>query len=713
MKSAIPYIGMGLAALLISGCGSSDSDNDGDSSSSSMSSSSAANSSSENSSSHSSDANDGWALVWSDEFEDEEIDASKWSHEVNCAGGGNNELQCYTASEENSYIDDGKLYLVAKAQSHSGPAVFDDDPAYDADDTSVTRDYTSARLRSKNKGDWRFGRMEINARMPQGQGIWPAIWMMPTESVYGGWAASGEIDIFEAVNSNTEGTGNEIHGTLHYGGNWPNNVYSGAAYTPEAPIWEDFHTYAVEWEEGEIRWYIDDEHFATQTDEGWFTYYWAGQEQGFQLGEGAAPFDELFHLIMNVAVGGDWPEAPNEATEFPQQMVVDYVRVYECSADPETGKGCATDVDDSIEPLKGNPAPEQNEFLLYQDGPQPLNLSSDEEEHTLVPGFYEASSGNVVSNPGSGEGEDGAWSIMFNGPGNVFLNTESMPDGLRLTNMAQFGELRFELRVESIDEATQLLVKLDSEWPNVSAYAIDVPETGEWASVSVAFADLEPNSIEPGEVDLGRVINPFVIEAVDGTAEIKLNNIRIRCRAECGLNAGVVSVLEESFDVFVDGEEGEHWDFGVGTWDGDSDHVSVSTVEDEQRGDVLQLEFSQSSNNGLAFVQSTNPKDASAFAEDGQLQFDIKVLSYGSNTSGLVVKAESAPSTGTFDYILDPAPLVGEWTSVSIDVSDMLNNPDTHPDFDISAFNTPFVFFPVWNDQSGVEVQLDNIRWVR
>ncbi|WP_286875834.1 glycoside hydrolase family 16 protein, partial [Marinimicrobium sp. UBA4509] len=183
-----PVIGLGMALLAIAGCGS-DSDDTPDNSSSSVSSSSSSSSSvsSDSSSSTASGVSEDWTLVWSDEFDGDSINTDNWSHEVNCAGGGNNELQCYTAREENSYVADGHLHIVARQETHSGPAVFDDDPAYDPDDTSVTRDYTSARLRTKNKADWKYGRIEINAKTPQGQGLWPAIWMLPTEWVYGDW----------------------------------------------------------------------------------------------------------------------------------------------------------------------------------------------------------------------------------------------------------------------------------------------------------------------------------------------------------------------------------------------------------------------------------------------------------------------------------------------------------------------------------------------
>jgi len=244
----------------------------------------------------------GWKLVWQDEFDGSAIDGNKWSFEVNGGGGGNNELQYYTARSQNAYVANGVLTIQALAERYCS--------------TDGCRDYTSARLRTLGKGDWLYGRMEIRAKLPRGQGLWPAIWMLPTDSAYGGWAASGEIDIMEAVNAATAG-GNVVYGTLHYGGAWPNNTHLGGSITPASSIVDNFHTYAVEWEPTQIRFYVDNVLYHTATN------WWSSG------GAFPAPFDKRFHMLLNVAVGGDWPGAPNGSTSFPQKMEVDYVRVYQ------------------------------------------------------------------------------------------------------------------------------------------------------------------------------------------------------------------------------------------------------------------------------------------------------------------------------------------------------------------------------------------------
>lgn len=243
---------------------------------------------------------DGWRLVWSEEFDGTAVDASRWEFEVNARGGGNNELQYYTARPENAWVADGRLHVAARRERFSGP--------------EGTREFTSARLRTKGRASWLYGRFEFRARFPRGQGIWPAVWMMPEANAYGGWAGSGEIDIVEIVGQRPD----EVFGTLHYGGPWPRNVHTGKTYRlPQGTVDDGFRVYALEWSAGEIRWFVDGVRYQTQT--AWRT-------------EGApfpAPFDQPFHLILNVAVGGNLPGPPNESTPFPATMEIDWIRVYQ------------------------------------------------------------------------------------------------------------------------------------------------------------------------------------------------------------------------------------------------------------------------------------------------------------------------------------------------------------------------------------------------
>jgi beta-glucanase (GH16 family) len=242
----------------------------------------------------------GWTLVWNDEFDGSSIDPTKWEHEVNANGGGNNELQYYTARSKNSRVEDGHLVIEAHKESYKGD--------------EGTREYTSARMRTRGKGDWVYGRMEIRARLPYGQGIWPAIWMLPTDWEYGGWPRSGEIDIMEILGHDPD----NVHGTLHFGRAANDKSQDGGSLQmPEGSLRSEFHTYTVEWKEDEIRWYVDDLQYGRVTN-------WYAPDNTFP-----APFDKRFHMLLNVAVGGNWPGSPDASTVFPQRMEVDYVRVFE------------------------------------------------------------------------------------------------------------------------------------------------------------------------------------------------------------------------------------------------------------------------------------------------------------------------------------------------------------------------------------------------
>ena len=285
-----------------------------------------------------------WQLVWADEFDGEQIDMDKWSFETDCWGGGNEERQCYTDRKKNAYVKDGVLSIVARRERFTGHAL---PPRLwktrKHAKKAATKSYTSARLRTIGKGDWRYGRIEVRAKLPGGQGVWPAIWMLPSDEHYGMWAASGEIDIMEAVNLDVPcgtcsgGAENRVLGTLHYGDEWPKNKHSGDETVIEN-LTSEFHTFTIEWSAGKISWFVDGRHYATQTYKDWHS------DSGKAKGRPFAPFDQRFHLILNVAVGGKLPEGRNQGgvskKGFPKSMQIDWVRIYECKADPDNGFAC-------------------------------------------------------------------------------------------------------------------------------------------------------------------------------------------------------------------------------------------------------------------------------------------------------------------------------------------------------------------------------------
>ena len=241
-----------------------------------------------------------WKLVWSDEFNGKQLDYSKWGVKENAFGGGNHELQIYTDRKKNIRVENGRLIIEAHKDN--------------AQIAGTQRQFSSGSIRTKHRGDWCYGKFEIRAKLPAGQGLWPAIWMLPTNDVFGSWAASGEIDIMEFRGHEP----NTYHGTLHFGGLWPNNRQStGKLKLAEGNFTDVFRTFGIEWEAGEIRWYLDGKLW--QTKKKWDTVG----------GKFPAPFTEQFHLVLNLAVGGKFPGNPNAQTSFPSKMEVDWVRVYQ------------------------------------------------------------------------------------------------------------------------------------------------------------------------------------------------------------------------------------------------------------------------------------------------------------------------------------------------------------------------------------------------
>ena len=286
---------------------------------------------------------DGWQLVWADEFDGSKIDGSRWRFDVDCWGGGNDERQCYTRSSRNAAIEQGKLVITARRERSTGPALPEHMRLTAAmPDAEVTRQFSSARLTTRGKAAWRYGKVEVRARLPQGQGTWPAIWMLPKDEAYGGWAASGEIDVLEAVNLGVPckacPTGREdtILGTLHFGDRWPKNVHKGEeVHAPE--VLDGFHTFAIEWEPQRITWQIDGRTYATREASEWWS---AGSKAP------GAPFDREFYLILNLAIGGKLAEGRGQGgvidDGYPKRFEIDWVRVWQkpaFAASPATQGG--------------------------------------------------------------------------------------------------------------------------------------------------------------------------------------------------------------------------------------------------------------------------------------------------------------------------------------------------------------------------------------
>ena len=244
----------------------------------------------------------GWTLTWSDEFNGPDgspVDLSKWVPESGGNGWGNQELEYYTQRLDNAFQQGGNLVIKVMQEKYTG-----------AD--GVKRDYTSARLKTLGKFSQKYGRFEARIKIPRGQGIWPAFWMMGDDINKIEWPKCGEIDIMENIGKEPA----LVHGTIHgpgYSGD--KGISSPFALPDTARFADDFHIYAVEWEPKAIRFYVDDHLYTTRTPA--------------ELPKGAKwAYDHPFFMLLDVAVGGGWPGNPDATTEFPQTMLVNYVRVY-------------------------------------------------------------------------------------------------------------------------------------------------------------------------------------------------------------------------------------------------------------------------------------------------------------------------------------------------------------------------------------------------
>ncbi len=250
-----------------------------------------------------------WELVWSDEFSQPNgsaPDSRSWNYDQGGGGWGNLELQTYTNRRENSRIENGNLVIEARRETFTGT-------------DGISRNYTSARIKTQNKVTWTYGRMEARIQIPETKGIWPAFWMLGSTIQSVGWPSCGEIDIMENIGSEPSRVHGAIHGPGYSAGENIGSYYDlpGGAQFPDG-----YHLFAVEWEPSVIRWYVDNRRFFTATP---------GR---LQNGEPWVFNNQTFYILLNIAVGGRFPGSPDATTVLPQRMLVDYVRVFRRTTAP-------------------------------------------------------------------------------------------------------------------------------------------------------------------------------------------------------------------------------------------------------------------------------------------------------------------------------------------------------------------------------------------
>ena len=236
-----------------------------------------------------------WNLVWSDEFDGTTLNTANWVYDIGTGSGGwgNNELEYYTDRTQNVAVTGGNLEITALKESYGGMG------------------YTSGRIKTLGKQSWTYGKVEARIKLPTGQGIWPAFWMLGSNIGTASWPGCGEIDIMEHVNNESV-----THGTMH----WDYNGYQYYGGSSPNLDLSQYHTYAIEWDANAIKWFVDG------------TQYWEGNIANSI--NGTDEFHKPFFILLNLAVGGNWPGSPNSSTVFPAKMYVDYVRVYQAGGTP-------------------------------------------------------------------------------------------------------------------------------------------------------------------------------------------------------------------------------------------------------------------------------------------------------------------------------------------------------------------------------------------
>ena len=658
-----------------------------------------------------------WELVWSDEFDGDSINLNNWTHEVNCSGGGNQEQQCYTEDPANSYLSDGMLNIVAL------PAEAD-----------AQLPYTSARLNTQYKQDFTYGRFEMRAKLPSGQGTWPAFWMLFTDGVYGEtWPKSGEIDIMEAVNLGEPkpdgGIQTDIFGTLHYGELFPNNSNSGKGYTPPDGInpADDFHTYAIEWQEGEIRWYMDGYLYATQRKSdvrfnsqgepiglkhrGWFV-------PGFDPATGEAtnfydnsPFDEDFFIILNLAVGGSFPENFNRGGIDPavfaegQTFQIDYVRVYECSQDRRTGAGCETirpgydELEDAlVEGQAPSPTPPVPPAAV------PITIFDDGENPDWP--LWDCCGGTtpavVMDDPAYGAVAE--FSILDNAGTVLGFNSRLGESGTPYNAAAMIGtgSLKFDMKVVSdTTSPTTWLLKVEAdnntsfaEVPlNTSVEGAD-PVEGQWQSYTFPIQDLSDLGLDVGAID---VIMIFPAWQTGEGAVYRIDNVKIE---EDNAAPSVELVLFEDAQNPV----WTLWDCCGGTTPSEIDAGAPY-------GNVAQFEILDNAGTVLGFNGRDNAAsfDASSILSVGVLQFDMNVVAAPASETTWLLKVEADGNTTFAEVPLNTSnegadPVTGQWQTYTFDLIAL-----SDAGLDVSAIDIVMIF-PAWQTGAGAVYQIDNAK---
>ena len=416
---------------------------------------------------------EGYHLVWADEFDGDSLNLDDWKYETHEPGWVNHEWQRYVATDEVAYVKDGELVI---------------QPVKDTDSSGKTV-YRSGRVNTWGKHNVKYGCIEARLRVPEGQGFLPAFWMMPyNEGLYGSWPKCGEIDIMEVLGHDT----GKLYGTLHFGD--PHMQRQGTWQLPEGDFASEYHVFAIEWDPGEIRWYVDDNQYFATSD--WYSAS-NGQERAYP-----APFNQPFYVILNVAVGGDWPGYPDESTVFDERaaMRVDYVRIFQKDSYDEN-------VTRPEEVLEMREADETGSFVRNGGFAVAEDLA-DSEDWTFLLG---------PGGKGEAEIRDGAIVITSTAAGTEEYSVQLVQPGMPMEKGCSYV-FSFEARADEPRTIKPAITAPDVNWiryfPDT---AIDL--TVEWQTFTFPF-DMTQKSDDNGRVE-------FNMGRQGSTATVYIRNVRL------------------------------------------------------------------------------------------------------------------------------------------------------------------------------------------
>ncbi|MDA8694449.1 thrombospondin type 3 repeat-containing protein, partial [Pseudomonadales bacterium] len=700
-----------------------------------------------------------WQLVWSDEFEGTALNTDNWEYQIGdgkfygLSGWGNEEEQYYTDSPDNVKVENGNLVITSLGD---GVPMSEVDAAYGNPNRDY--DYTSGRITTSERFEFTYGRVEASIKIASSPGLWQAFWLLGSNaSPYGSWPQKGEIDIMEAWNFGQD----EIGGAAHFGTSGIFQYQSRDAVVDYDD--GEYHTYAVEWDAEQIRWYVDGDHFFTLTQKSYWNYYddatngWQGYADknndgiddnleinkylDYQVATANAPFDQDQYIILNTAVGGRLPASsgnyPDPNASYLGDMQVDYVRVYKCATPAQGGIACKN-TDNATAPYFSNPVlendvrPEVSSFVdftdIYIDGPGPENILG----NPFVITSTDTASITEVTDSTDPSNDYLYFQSIGVQPG-VIPTVSFVRADDSTTILAGFGgwpsasgDIKFDLYIESYDEtaaSTPILAVGMANSPSQSKFftlALGNYPAGEWHRVTVSVSDILSGSGIPNLNT--RSLSEILRFMLNVPADIRIDNVQFACG---GLSCGYI----DRVPVFIDAidplwtrgirgndsqqkssafenpdytENDQHhvqWEF-IDTGEEGHDTVIQTTIG-PGRSDTDPLYPSEAVN----FVGSENAVSAIAAFSEGEFRFDIRMM-HNPNNVDLYFKVDGAGSS-TGEQPLTLSTPVGDWVTYSCSIKNLQLQG-----LDVGTITHPFVMVPGING-SGKDVvfQWDNVEF--